>query len=66
MKRLTPGSGSEYCCKNNVRYENTCYINVKCFLKMSMFASVSDRIHLFQLPQESDHEYFIVTSSSTA
>ena len=30
MTRTTPGSGSEDCCKNSVKYEkNNCYINVK-------------------------------------
>ena len=34
MKGLTTGFGIEYCCNNNIRYENKCYVNVKVYFKI--------------------------------
>ena len=41
MTRSTPGSGSECCCKNNVRYENNCFVKVKVYFK-----NIRVRVHI--------------------
>ena len=54
MARSMPGSGSECCCKNNVKYEK-CYVDVKVYFEMSVSVSMSDCIRLFQLPVLQGH-----------